>query len=90
MTNPRRVSLWKKAVKTRLATINPLSVFLLKTGLPLILFQLVAIAILAEEALRTDPVFSYTYYSHTLESVAVSLTLLIGGAVIFDIQAKRK
>ena len=70
--------------------IHPISVWVLKIGLALVSLQLLALAVAVGESFHMDPLYTCRYFAPALEYVALSLTLIVGGALLFDASTKEK
>ncbi len=64
--------------------MEPPTIFFLKLGFAAICFQLSLLYISVDMLYQTFRTYAYIHYAPALEYVAMSLTLVIGGALLID------
>lgn len=68
--------------------ISGVSILVLKLGLLAVALQASVLAIVVHDTLLRNPYLVPLYYPPTLEYVILSFTLVLGGAILFDIVEK--
>ena len=73
-----------------LSSISPHTIKLLNSLLPIILVELIWLAISVYIDIREDPVYALGYYPPIVEHIMMSLFLVVGGAALFDISLSER
>ncbi len=68
--------------------MSGLSVFILKLGLWIVTFQISALAIVADATYTRNPYYVGLYYPPAMEYVALTLTIIVVGTLMFDVLSK--
>jgi hypothetical protein len=68
--------------------ISTVSTLVLKLGLCAVALQASILAIVVHDTMQHNPYLVPLYYPPTLEYIALSFTLILGGAILFDILEK--
>ena len=81
----------KKKIIQEKQFLTPPARIILRIGFPLVIGQGTALLLCGWQSMAIDPFYTYRYYAPIMEYLLMSLTLLIGGAVLFDwLGAKRR
>lgn len=76
--------------RTAVLHMEPPAIFFLKLGFAAISFQLSLLYISVDILYQTFRTYAYIHYAPALEYVAMSITLIIGGALLIDYIWKTK
>lgn len=68
--------------------MSGISAIVLKLGMLAVALQASVLAIVVHDTTLHNPYFVSLYYPPTLEYVVLSFTLILGGAILFDILEK--
>lgn len=79
-----------KMLRHMIRNISDISILVLKLGMLAVATQASVLAITVHDTMRHNPLLVPLYYPPTLEYVAISFALVIGGAILFDILDKEK
>ena len=79
-----------KMVRGLFMGMSSISVLVLKLGMLAVALQASALAIIVHDTMMHNPLLVTLRYPTTLEYVALSFTLVLGGAILFDLLEKEK
>ena len=80
----------KKKCSNSECLLSPAAFFVLRIGFPLIVLQGSALLFRVCQSMEIDPFYTYYYYAPIMEYLVMSLTLLVGGALLFDWIGRRQ
>ena len=70
--------------------ISSISILVLKLGMLAVAMQASVLAITVSDTMQHNPLLVPLYFPPTVEYVAISFSLVVGGAILFDIADKEK
>ena len=80
----------QKSLAGCFADLSGIAKRILFFGLPYLTLHTAVVAVLLFRTLKESPTLAYPLFFPQLESLICSLTILIGGAALFDILEKRE